>query len=180
MQQRELLNSSQLSLTLQRLCYQLIENHNDFSNTIIIGMQPRGVVLARRIKSQLDLIVKTNKAITYGELDVTFFRDDFRHHNKPLVPSKTSIEFSLEGKNVVLIDDVLFTGRTIRSGLDAMLAYGRPAKVELLVLIDRRFQRDLPIQPNYVGCVVDTINEEKVKVNWKETDEEDKVFIINK
>lgn len=180
MQQRELLNSEQLNLTLHRLCYQLIENHSNFANTALIGLQPRGVVLARRIKKQLESILGNNVSILYGELDITFFRDDFRQQDKTIVPSKTTIDFSIENKNVVLIDDVLFTGRTIRSGLDAMLAFGRPAKVELLVLVDRRFQRDLPIQPNYIGCVVDTIQEEKVKVLWKETEEEDKVFIINK
>lgn len=180
MQQRELLNSVQLNLTLHRLCYQLIENHTNFNNTVIIGLQPRGVVLARRIKNQLESILGNNVSLVYGELDITFFRDDFRQQDKTIVPSKTTINFSIENKNVVLIDDVLFTGRTIRSSLDAMLAYGRPIKVELLVLVDRRFQRDLPIQPNYIGCVVDTIQEEKVKVLWKETEGEDKVFIINK
>ncbi len=177
MQPRILLDSKKLTLTITRLCHQLIEQHKDFSNSVIIGVQPRGVFLADRIHRRVSEILK-KKNIDYGKLDITFHRDDIRLKDKPMIADETDIEFSLEGKNIILIDDVLYTGRTIRSALDAMLAYGRPADVELLVLIDRRLQRHLPIQAKYVGKVVDSIAAEKVKVEWKETDGADKVWII--
>lgn len=171
-----ILNKQQFALIINRLCYQLIENHNDFSNSVLIGLQPRGVYLAHRLQQELQSIVKEGK-VEVGSLDITFYRDDFGRHDKPLMASTTDIDFIIEGKKVVLIDDVLFTGRTVRSGLDAMLAFGRPEQVELLVLIDRRFTRHLPIQPDYTGRSVDSLNEEKVKVLWQETDGEDTVIL---
>jgi pyrimidine operon attenuation protein/uracil phosphoribosyltransferase len=173
---RTLLNEKHFDITLTRLCHQLIEVHNDFSNTVIIGLQPRGVFLSKRLHAQLTKLTK-NKNISHGELDITFYRDDFRQ--KELVPNQTNIPFIIEGKNVVLVDDVLFTGCTIRSGLDALLSFGRPNKVELLVLIDRRFKRHLPIQANYVGRTIDSIESQNVKVEWKEVDGRDKVTILN-
>ena len=142
MKPRIILDSKHLEVTITRLCSQLIENHNDFSQTVIIGLQPRGIYLAKRIQQKLQEVLKT-KHIQCGNLDITFYRDDFR--NKELVPNTTEIDFIIEDKNVILVDDVLFTGRTIRAGLDAMLAFGRPNRVELLVLIDRRLSRHLPI-----------------------------------
>ena len=171
-----LLNEQNFQTTLTRLCHQLIETHNRFDDTVIIGLQPRGVFLSKRIHRQL--VALTNNNILCGDLDITFYRDDFRQ--KELIPNRTNIPFIIENKNVVLIDDVLFTGRTIRAGLDALLAFGRPNKVELLVLIDRRFSRHLPIQPNYVGKTIDSIQSQQVKVEWKETDGHDKVTLINK
>jgi pyrimidine operon attenuation protein/uracil phosphoribosyltransferase len=165
-----------LDITIIRLAHQLIETHDDFSNTALIGLQPRGIYLAKRVHQKLTQILK-KKDILLGELDTTFYRDDFRR--KELIPNKTNIDFIIEDKNVVLIDDVLFTGRTIRAGLDALLAFGRPKDVELLVLIDRRFSRHLPIQAKYVGKVIDSIASQNVKVEWSETDEKDKVTIIN-
>ncbi|MFN8323295.1 MAG: bifunctional pyr operon transcriptional regulator/uracil phosphoribosyltransferase PyrR [Chitinophagales bacterium] len=176
MQPRVLLDSKKLNLTITRLCHQLIEQHQDFSKAAIIGVQPRGVYLATRIHQQLSQILK-KKNIDYGKLDITFYRDDFRLKSKPMIADETDIKFSLEGRNIILIDDVLYTGRTIRAALDAMLDYGRPADVELLVLVDRRLQRHLPIQAKYVGKVIDSIKSEKVIVEWKETDGNDKVWI---
>jgi pyrimidine operon attenuation protein/uracil phosphoribosyltransferase len=115
--------------------------------------------------------------VTYGKLDITFYRDDIRKELH--IANKTEIPFSIENKNVVLIDDVLFTGRTIRSALDALLDFGRPAKVELCVLIDRRFSRELPIQPDYVGRTIDTFVSQKVKVYWQEKDERDAVELLD-
>ena len=172
-----LLNQQNFEITLTRLCHQLIETHNHFDDTVIIGLQPRGVFLSKRIHRQLVALTK-NKNILCGDLDITFYRDDFRQ--KELIPNRTNIPFIIENKNVVLIDDVLFTGRTIRAGLDALLAFGRPNKVELLVLIDRRFSRHLPIQPNYVGKTIDSIQSQQVKVEWKEIEGHDKVTLINK
>ena len=176
MQPRIILDNKLFEITVTRLCYQLIEVHNDFSETVIVGLQPRGTFLAHRIQKKLTEILK-KKDIKCGSLDITFYRDDFRQ--KELVPNATEINFIIENKNVILVDDVLFTGRTIRAGLDAMLAFGRPKDVELLVLIDRRLSRHLPIQAKYIGKTIDSIASEKVKVEWKETDGADKVTLFN-
>lgn len=173
---RIILDSTQFDLTIKRLAHQLIENHNNFSNTIIIGLQPRGIFLAERIKAELNAIDK-NYNVPAGSLDVTFYRDDYRRQDNPLVPNKTEMNFDIEDKDVILVDDVLFTGRTIRSGLDAMLAFGRPKTVELLVLINRRYERHLPIQADYIGKNVHTIVSERAKVSWAATDGEDKVTL---
>jgi pyrimidine operon attenuation protein/uracil phosphoribosyltransferase len=177
MQPRIILDSKKLDLTITRLCHQLIEQHKDFSESCLIGVQPRGVMLADRIHRKLCSILKKDN-IEYGKLDITFYRDDFRIKGKPMIADETSIGFSLENKNIILVDDVLYTGRTIRSALDAMLDYGRPADVELVVLIDRRLHRHLPIQAKYVGRVIDSVTAEKVKVEWKETDGKDGVWIM--
>jgi len=179
MQERLLLNSRHFEITIQRLCYQLIENHNDFSNTVIVGLQPRGIYLAKRIQKNLQEIVG-NKNILCGSLDTTFYRDDFRRRDEVMIPSATQIEFIVEDKNVILADDVLYTGRTIRAGMDALLAFGRPKKIELVVLIDRRYSRHVPIEPDYVGKIVDTIASEKVIVEWKETEGADKVMLTKR
>ncbi|MEN9369502.1 MAG: hypothetical protein RI952_367 [Bacteroidota bacterium] len=173
-----ILGNPKFDITIQRLCHQLIENHNDFSNSVLIGLQPRGIYLAKRIQAHLQKLLP-KKTIHLGQLDVTFFRDDFRHRESPLVPNATQIDFIIENKKVILIDDVLFTGRTIRAGMDAMLAFGRPSKVELLVLIDRRYTRHLPIEPDYVGHAIDSISSEKVIVKWKETEGKDEVVLIS-
>jgi len=172
-----ILEGKQFEVTLLRLCHQLIENHNDFKDSVIIGLQPRGIYLANRIAAELRKILK-NKKINCGNLDITFFRDDFR--KKELIPNSTNIDFIIEDKNVILVDDVLFTGRTIRAGLDAMLAFGRPQDVELLVLVDRRFSRNVPIQAKYTGMVIDSIESQNVKVEWKELDGKDRITLLNK
>lgn len=172
-----LLNATEINIALNRLACQLIENHDDFSNTVLIGLQPRGVFLAERLKSLLEKEYNI-KNIRLGYLDITFYRDDFRRGEKPLEANKTSIDFIVEDKRVVFIDDVLFTGRSIRSALTAIQSFGRPLEIELLTLVDRRFSRHLPIQPDYRGRQVDAINGEKVKVCWKENDGEDAVYLV--
>lgn len=174
---KTLLDKDQLRITLQRLAHQLVENHLNFQDTVIIGIQPRGVWLSDRVAQLVKNIIKKNR-IDYGRLDITFYRDDV-HQNTMQVPSQTDIPFSIEDKNVILVDDVLHTGRTIRSAMDALLDFGRPKNVELLVLIDRHFSRELPIQPDYVGQTVDTIITQKVKVYWEEKDEKDEVVLID-
>ncbi len=176
MQPRIIFDHNQFQLTLKRLCYQLIENHNDFENTVIVGLQPRGVLLSRCIHNELKLLLGTS--IVYGELDTTFFRDDFRM--KPLVPNTTSMNFDVEGKKVILIDDVLFTGRSIRAALDALQHFGRPAIVELLVLVNRRLSRHVPVQPDYTGITVDAIFSEQVVLNWSLDDTIAEVLLKNK
>ena len=173
-----LLDSNHLNITLLRLAHQLVENHLSFEDTVIIGIQPRGVNLSDRIATLVKEI-SGNKQINYGRLDITFYRDDVHSNNIP-VPSATDIPFSVQDKNVILIDDVLYTGRTIRSAMDALIDFGRPKKVELLTLINRRFSRELPVQPDYVGFSVDTILTQKVKVYWKEKDGKDEVVLMDK
>jgi len=178
MKQSVLLDGQKFQVTIQRLCHQLIENHNDFSDAVIIGIQPRGIFLGRKIKAELQRILPVDD-IPYGELDITFFRDDFRRKGSgPLVPSSTNIDFIVEGKKVILMDDVLWTGRTIRAAMDALQAFGRPAKIELMVLVDRRFFRQLPIEPDYIGIQVDSIDSQKVIVNWEETENRDSITLI--
>lgn len=171
-----LLASKAFGLTVTRLCHQLIEDHGDLEGVALIGLQPRGVFLARRLREELKSIIG-QEMLAYGELDITFHRDDFRHRATPPTPSTTALDFDLDGRKVVLVDDVLFTGRTIRAGLDALLTFGRPSGVQLLVLIDRRFSRELPIQPDYVGKWVDSIGDQRVTVEWKESDGHDRVLM---
>jgi len=178
MQKRTLLDGPKFQITIKRLCHQLIENHTDFKNTVLIGIQPRGSYFADRVQQELDVFLPESK-ILKGNLDITFFRDDFRRKDGLVSASSNTIDFIIEGKNVILIDDVLWTGRTIRAALDALLAFGRPAKVELMVLIDRRFSRHVPIEPDYIGQQVDSLDSQLVKVSWKETEGEDKVILLS-
>jgi len=158
-----ILSSGHLAITIRRLAHQLIENHGNLEQTVLIGIQPRGVFLSDRIVREIRTHVPSEK-IQYGKLDITFYRDDIRKELHRA--NETDIPFSIENKNVILIDDVLYTGRTIRAALDALLDFGRPDKVELCVLIDRRFSRQLPIQADYVGKSIDSIISQKVKVEW--------------
>jgi pyrimidine operon attenuation protein/uracil phosphoribosyltransferase len=178
MSKKILLTHTEVSIILNRLACQLIEKHLEFSNTVLIGIQPRGAFLANRIKKILEENHSVNN-LKLGYLDITFFRDDFRKSDKPLEANKTQIDFIVEGKKVIFIDDVLYTGRSINAALTAIQSFGRPSSVELLTLIDRRFSRHLPIQPDYRGRQVDAINDEKVKVFWSENDGEDAVYLIS-
>lgn len=179
MGQRKLLSAEEIDIILHRLACQLLENRPYFSDTVLIGLQPRGIYVAQRLAKILMTEYHTGP-ITLGFLDITFYRDDFRRGDKTLQATQTKIDFLVEDRNVVLIDDVLYTGRSIRAALTAIQSFGRPSKIELLTLIDRRFSRHLPIQPDYRGRQVDAINGEKVKVLWKENDGEDAIYLINK
>ncbi|MBL4745223.1 MAG: bifunctional pyr operon transcriptional regulator/uracil phosphoribosyltransferase PyrR [Flavobacteriaceae bacterium] len=178
MSQKILLSAKEIDIILNRLACQLIENHTDFSETVLIGIQPRGIYLAERLRYILQNKYEIND-IQLGQLDITFYRDDFRRREIPIEANKTTIDFIVENKNVVFIDDVLYSGRSIRAALTAIQSFGRPLEIELLVLIDRRFSRHLPIQPTYLGRQVDVINEEKVLVQWQEKDGKDAVYIQN-
>ncbi len=178
MQRRLLLNQERLRITISRLCQQLIENHADFSDSVILGMQPKGIYLAERIANNLKL--ELGQEIPLGYLDTTFYRDDFRRREVPLKPNETKVPFIIEHKKVILIDDVLYTGRSVRAALDAMIAFGRPQKVEFLVLIDRMYTREIPVEANYVGKQVNTNDDEKVLVELKEQDGDDSIWLVKR
>ncbi|AYB31404.1 bifunctional pyr operon transcriptional regulator/uracil phosphoribosyltransferase PyrR [Chryseolinea soli] len=179
MQKKLILDTDLLDITIRRLCQQLIENHNDFADTVIIGMQPRGIFLAEIIHRKLEQ--DTGKTILLGYLDATFYRDDFRRRETPVKANETRVPFIIEGKKVVLVDDVLFTGRSIRAAMDAMIAFGRPATVELLVLIDRKYNRELPIAADYIGKVVNTLTSQRVLVELEaQGHKQNKIWLINK
>lgn len=179
MQKKLLLDHQLFDITIQRLCQQLVETHSDFNKTVLIGLQPRGIFLADRIQNTLEKTL--NRKIEAGYLDITFYRDDFRRREKPLKANATSMPFILEDKKVILIDDVLYTGRSIRAALDAMTAFGRPSLVELLVLIERKYTRQLPIQPNYIGKSVNTMQSQRVQVEWQvQGAKKDNIWLINK
>ncbi|KAB2814808.1 bifunctional pyr operon transcriptional regulator/uracil phosphoribosyltransferase PyrR [Phaeocystidibacter luteus] len=174
---KNLIGPKEIDVILNRLACQLVENHSDFENTVLISLQPRGLPLLSRLSD----ILKSQYGISdipTGRLDTTFYRDDFRRRDSPLKANQTRIDFLIEGKRVVFVDDVLFTGRSIRAALDAVLSFGRPSEIELLVLVDRRFSRELPIQPDYVGRQVDSIASERVLVEWDDTDEMNRVSIV--
>ena len=176
MAHRVLLSHKKMEIILKRLASQLIEKFNDFNEVVLVGLQPRGIFLLNRLVK----LLKNDyglKNITNGKLDITFFRDDFRRFDKTLAPSSSEMELTIEGKSVIIIDDVLFTGRSIRAALTALDHYGRPNDIQLLVLIDRRFSRDLPIQPDYTGVQVDALEGDKVRVEWREQAKQDTVFI---
>jgi pyrimidine operon attenuation protein/uracil phosphoribosyltransferase len=174
---RTILSKEHFQLTIERLCHQLIEQYDDFSDTCLIGVQPRGVLFSDRLYERLKNILGIT-SIQYGKLDITFYRDDFRHREKPLKAYSNEMEFLIENKKVILADDVLYSGRTIQAALTGLQDYGRPSQVELIALVDRRFNRHLPIHADYVGVTVDALDEAYVKVEWKETDAADRILLF--
>tara|TARA_B100001769_G_scaffold275173_1_gene276058 strand:+ start:1304 stop:1852 length:549 start_codon:yes stop_codon:yes gene_type:complete len=178
MRKKIILNNNQLQISLNRLACQLSENHGDFKDTVLVGLQPRGKSLCNKIVE----ILSSNydiSGINYGFLDITFFRDDFRRNSDVLVPSETDFKLLIENKKVVFIDDVLYTGRTIRAALTAIETFGRPISIELLILVDRRYSRELPIQPDYKGVQVDVYDNQKVNVEWNNNKLGNYVYIEN-
>ena len=159
-----ILKQPRFNLTLLRLAHQLIENYGNFENTCIIGIQPRGVELSDRIYTLITELIPSHQA-KYGKLDITFYRDDFRLR-KAIKANETEMDFVVDDLRVILIDDVLYTGRTIQAALTALNHFGRPCNVDLLVLIDRRFNREVPISADYIGYTVDAVEEAHVVVDW--------------
>ena len=171
-----LISEQQLPSIIKRLAHQLLETYPGLTNAVIVGLQPRGVYLSDRIVAALHQELPADQ-IQYGKLDITFYRDDVRRELH--LGTQTHLPFPIEGKTVILIDDVLFTGRTIRAALDALLAFGRPSKVKLCVLVDRKPSRELPIQPDFSGKEMDTLTPFKVKVRWKENEGVDEVILLD-
>jgi pyrimidine operon attenuation protein / uracil phosphoribosyltransferase len=177
-QKRLILSSPLLEIMVSRLCQQLIENHQTFDDSVILGLQPRGVFFAERVVAELQKNLQ--KPVLLGKLDATFYRDDFRRRITPLHPNATEVNFVIEEKKVILIDDVLATGRMVRAAIDAMQAFGRPSKIELLVLIERQYCREVPIEADYVGMKVNTLDTQRVLVEWQEQGHEaDKIWLID-
>ncbi|MCS7035894.1 MAG: bifunctional pyr operon transcriptional regulator/uracil phosphoribosyltransferase PyrR [Saprospiraceae bacterium] len=174
-----LLSDERFRLTIERLCHQVLEDWEGFQGACVVGIQPRGVPLADRIYQQLSTLTRRDD-IPYGRLDITFYRDDFRLRDTPLTPYPNEMNFLISNKKVLLVDDVLYTGRTIQAALAALQHYGRPERIELMALVDRRFNRHLPIQADYVGLVVDALDEAYVKVHWQETHGRDEVLFFEK
>ena len=172
---KAILTQEQLSITIRRLTHQILENHLNIDNLVFIGIQPRGIFVSDKIIEEVRQL-QPGKTIQYGKMDITFYRDDVRKELH--LPNKTNVPFSIENKIVILIDDVLYTGRTIRAALDALLDFGRPEKVELCVLIDRRYSRQLPIQADYIGKSIDSIISQKVKVYWEKRDGKEEVVLL--
>jgi pyrimidine operon attenuation protein / uracil phosphoribosyltransferase len=179
MQKRLILDQGQIGIILRRFCHQLIENHDDFENTVLLGLQPRGTILLDKIVMLLEEISGTK--VASGYLDATFHRDDFRRRDFPLKANETKIDFLVEGKKVIIVDDVLYKGRSVRAAMDAMIAFGRPRKVELMVLVDRILTRDYPIMPDYFGIKVNTLETQHVVVEWAgQGFEKDAIWITEK
>ncbi|WP_460687839.1 bifunctional pyr operon transcriptional regulator/uracil phosphoribosyltransferase PyrR [Niabella aquatica] len=172
---KSILNARDIAITIKRLAQQIVENQVNGADIILIGLQPRGIYLSDRIYKEVKQLVN-DAGTRYGKLDITFYRDDVR--NTLHKANETDIPFSIQDKNVILIDDVLYTGRTIRAALDALLDFGRPARVELCVLIDRRFSREFPIQADYAGRAIDSFENQKVLVRWEENSDKDEVYIV--
>ena len=175
---RLILSQPLLDITIRRLCQEIIENHDALKETVLMGLQPRGVFLAERIQKTLKIAFGVD--LKLGLLDATFYRDDFKRKGNILKPNSTKINFIIEEKNVILIDDVLATGRMVRAAIDAMQAFGRPLKVELLCLINRKYNRDLPIQPDFSGMKVNTLDTQRVLVEWTEQGfDTDSIWLID-
>ncbi len=177
MRPKTLLNEAQLALTIDRLCHQLMERHSHFADSVLLSVQPRGIYFGDRLHQRLKEL-QPEATLNYGKLDPTFYRDDFRRRDKPLTAHDTVIDFPIENKRVILIDDVLYTARTIRAAMDALLDFGRPQRVELMVLVERRFSRQLPIVADYVGSKVDALSSQVVKVEWQQIHGEDRVILL--
>ncbi len=169
-----LLNTRDISRAVSRISHEILERNHGAGNIALVGIRTRGVVLSQRLKEQIEKI--ENVTVDHGVLDITLYRDDLAVGIQKPELKKTDISFALEDKHIILCDDVLFTGRTIRAAIDALMDFGRPSSVQLAVLIDRG-HRELPIRPDYVGKNIPTAKSKRVQVLFSEEDGEDKVII---
>lgn len=175
---RQILSPDRFKITLKRLASQIIENYGDEESINIIGIQEKGVILAERLIEVIKSLAKKKK-INFGKLDITFYRDDFRMREVPLKATATQIDFDIESKRILLIDDVLYTGRTIQAAMSSLQDLGRVKRIELLTMVDRKFNRHLPIESDYTGIEVDALDEAYVRVQWAHVDGEDRVMIYS-
>jgi pyrimidine operon attenuation protein/uracil phosphoribosyltransferase len=169
------MDSETMSRTISRIAHEILERNKGAKELRIIGIRTRGIHIAQRIADKIEELEGIKPPL--GTLDITLYRDDFRRRSDMPKVQKTEIPFSVEDKNVVLVDDVLYTGRTTRAAIDAIMDYGRPASIQLVVLVDRG-HRELPIQADYVGIKVMTLKNENVEVHLKETDGVDEVIVV--
>ena len=172
----QIMNAEDLNRTFLRFAHQFLESYDDPSRLAIIGMQTRGVYLGKRIVEKIKSEFSID--IDFGVLDVTFYRDDFRTKLKMPEVKITEIPFDLYDRDVILVDDVLYTGRTVRSAMDALMAYGRPRTIQFCCMVDRG-HRELPIAPDYTGQYVPTHSKEEIRVKVHELDDEEAVYLVN-
>lgn len=176
MNKAQIMTEEDLNRTYSRFAHQFLESYDDPSRLAIIGMQTRGVYMGKRILESIEK--EFGISVDFGILDVTFYRDDFRSKLKMPDVKVTEIPFDLYDRDVVLVDDVLYTGRTVRSAMDALMSYGRPRKIQFCCMVDRG-HRELPIAPDFTGIYVPTHAKEEVRVKVKELDGEDAVYLVN-
>ncbi len=173
---KEILGSREIERALTRIAHEITEKNKGTGNLCLVGIQKGGVILARRLALQIEAIEKGQ--IEVGALDITLYRDDFNTNPEQPVVKRTDIPFSITDKTVVLVDDVLFTGRSIRAAMDALIDFGRPARIQLAVLIDRG-HRELPVKADYAGKNIPTAFKDRVEVYLREGSMEDKVVLLN-
>jgi pyrimidine operon attenuation protein/uracil phosphoribosyltransferase len=173
----QLMSASEIDRTLVRLAHEILEKSADLDKLAFIGIRRRGVPLAQRLARKIESLEK--RAIPVGILDINLYRDDLTTVDIKPVVSATDIPFSVQGKDIILMDDVLYTGRTIRAALDALFDHGRPSRVQLLVLIDRG-HRELPIEARFVGRIVQTSDAEIIEVKFQEVDQMEKVLLVER
>jgi pyrimidine operon attenuation protein/uracil phosphoribosyltransferase len=171
-----IMDSETIARAISRIAHEILERNKGAKDLRIIGIRTRGIHLARRIADKIEELEGIKPPL--GTLDITLYRDDFRRRSDWPKVQKTEIPFSVEDKSVILVDDVLYTGRTTRAAIEAIMDYGRPASIQLVVLVDRRDYRELPIQADYVGTRIMTLKTEKVDVLLKETDSKDEVLVV--
>ncbi|MFZ1704169.1 MAG: bifunctional pyr operon transcriptional regulator/uracil phosphoribosyltransferase PyrR [Saprospiraceae bacterium] len=173
---RIILHHKRLMLTVERMALSIMESSSSDEEICIIGVQEKGVLFSDKIVESFTSLPH-NTVVKYGKLDITFYRDDFRRRETPLKAYTTDMPFLVEGKKVILIDDVLYTGRTIHAAMAALMDFGRPSSIELMCLVDRRFNRHFPIQANHVGITIDSLEEAYVRVNWDSKNKNHNVVI---
>jgi pyrimidine operon attenuation protein / uracil phosphoribosyltransferase len=172
-----LMDHDRLGRTLARMAHEIVERHPDMDGVVLVGVRSRGVPIAQRLSQRIREVAGVAPAV--GALDITLYRDDLTTVATQPILKGTDIPFSIDGRTVVLVDDVLFTGRTIRAALDELIDFGRPARIELAVLMDRG-HRELPIRADYVGRTLTTTREEIVQVMLQEEDGADRVLLLEK
>jgi len=173
----QLMSASEMDRTLVRLAHEILEKSKDLDQLAFIGIRRRGVPLAQRLAQKIQAL--ENRSIPVGILDIKLYRDDLTMVDTQPVVAATEIPFSVQGRDIILMDDVLYTGRTIRAALDALFDHGRPARVQLLALIDRGW-RELPIEARYVGRMVQTTENQIIEVKFQEVDGQERVLLVEK